>query len=817
MPRILWLCALACLLANEQNTLQAQETWQLQHILDNDDYVLGVQQSPRYDDAPRDNRGLALSHDHRFLYLGYNNPSHKRLVRKISLHVKDPANNRLAVVAQLDLPTASSPAKAIATDDRGRVYLARGRVLEIYDTDLGERLYTLSGFEKCEGVAVARLQGKLVLYASDRGRGTLTRFEFSEGEGTALLQAWQSGWNGEGRIAIAKSRSLRGLAVHSDGTVWLADHEPGKVFRVYADGRAVSTNVPSAMDVALDEKRGEVFVTQDTLRSIAVLRLADGALLRTITPPFADLQLSQEHAGIALSGVESIPGQALFVSNETGRSITLGAQKDSPFSDTDDDNIVFGDDNDPVLVMKFPFAVDAGPDREIAPGQAATLGGNPTVSGGLPPFRYRWTPLEGLNDNTLSNPIARPSRTVTYNLIVTDKAGNTAQDQVTITAPAYVFLARNFVFFAGNENSVGNIYANGPITFERGLPGIHRGDLTAGGEIILYEQNLIIGDIKTRGKVALRGNAKVDGAKREGVEVAQVVLPQFSFQTGGANVTLTTESALPPGSYGKVRIASNVAVHLQNGEYFFERLTAQTSARIVIENASAPTHIHVTAALALGDNAKVQLAQVEGASTTQVHFKVLQKGNLEIGKGAVLLGNLLAPEAHVSFASGARLVGSVAAEAITIAKNASFYFHPDSPKQLFELAPVYLSGEAAPVKATGRQARSQPRVEVDTVAVEIPVVVDSVRDTAQIALPEDTLVFEEPKSPQSSMLVPILAGLILLGLLALLLFLLIRRKRATQALDYWQVQQTRRSTENSGENPDPSNTPKGHWRIRSRR
>ena len=136
MPRILWLCALIWLLACGQNTLRGQETWQIQHILDNDDFVMGVAQSHDNTTAPRDNRGLALSPDQQFLYLGYNNPAERRLVRKISLKVSDPANNRIAVVAQLALATASAPAKAIATDDRGRVYLARGPVIEIYDADL---------------------------------------------------------------------------------------------------------------------------------------------------------------------------------------------------------------------------------------------------------------------------------------------------------------------------------------------------------------------------------------------------------------------------------------------------------------------------------------------------------------------------------------------------------------------------------------------------------------------------------------------------------------------------------------------------------
>ncbi|NUO81257.1 hypothetical protein HUU05_14350 [candidate division KSB1 bacterium] len=821
MPRILWLCALVCLLHSEQNTLQAQETWQIQHIIDNDDYVMGVQQSSRDANAPRDNRGLALSPDRQFLYLGYNNPPDRRLVRKISLRVKDPANNSLAVVAQLAFSNGDAPAKAIATDDKGRVYLARGRRVEIYDANLSERLFALADFEKCEGIAAARLEGKLVLYATDRARGTLSRFELSEGEGLELRHARKAGLSGEGEIVIANHKSLRGLAVQSDGTAWLADHDPGRVFRIYPNGRMNSISVRNAIDVALDEKRGEIFVTQDTSRTITVLRLTDGAFVRTLTPPLAELKLAERGANLALTGVEVIPGQGLFVCNENGRSLTTGAAGDSPFSNSDDSEFFFGDDNDPVLVMNFTFAADAGPDREIMLGQAVTLGGNPTVLGGRPPHRYRWAPLEGLNDNTLSNPIAKPNRTTTYSVIVTDKAGAVAQDRVTITVPNFVFLARAFVFFGGNENSVGNIYSNGPITFETGLPGMHRGNLTAAGDIILYEQNLIIGAVKAGGRLILRPGARVDGTTQERAEIPEMPLPQFSFQTGGANISVTEDMALLPGSYGKVRIAPQAALHLQNGEYYFERLAAQAGSRIIFENAAAPTWINVTAGMNVGDNVKVQLAQTEGASTTQVHFRVLQKGNLEIGKGAVLLGNLVAPAAHVYLASGARLLGSVTAEAITVAKNVMVHSHPAGPQEMLELTPIYLTHGAAPSKAQGPVRRFSSRR--DTVIAPDPVPVDTVVeaaelvDTTQTVVTPDTLIIPMPSTKPGNKLVPVLVGLILLALLLLLLFLLLRRKRTMQPPDYWQVKQTRRTPENPGPHHEQKQDGNRHWRIRSRR
>jgi gliding motility-associated-like protein len=71
---------------------------------------------------------------------------------------------------------------------------------------------------------------------------------------------------------------------------------------------------------------------------------------------------------------------------------------------------------------------DAGPDR-------ATCGINPVQLGGPPePGRvYRWTPVTGLSDPNISNPVATPSVTTLYTLTVTNSGGGcTTPDQVNV-------------------------------------------------------------------------------------------------------------------------------------------------------------------------------------------------------------------------------------------------------------------------------------------------------------------------------------------------------------------------------------------------
>jgi len=87
-----------------------------------------------------------------------------------------------------------------------------------------------------------------------------------------------------------------------------------------------------------------------------------------------------------------------------------------------------------VTVNPLPVA-NAGVDLTILANTSAILGGSPTVP---PGSIYLWTPSISLNYDTVSNPVATPTATTTYTVVVTSSQGCVSSDIVIVTVVANI-------------------------------------------------------------------------------------------------------------------------------------------------------------------------------------------------------------------------------------------------------------------------------------------------------------------------------------------------------------------------------------------
>lgn len=328
-------------------------------------YWVDASSSSPYDQAdyPRDVRGLALSRTNQYLYAGYNNSENGRgEVRKIDTTETNPLTQP-AIEAVL----FGFRGKAIAVDDKDRVYLAEGfhatddsipatydltQQVVIYDSTLTTLLFSFGSEAGCtpspshyclpagsrpEGVAVVRQGTSLVLYVSDRALDTLTQFTLTE-NGSGISSAT---FNGE--VIVSGASDLRGVEVDKSGRIWVADPSADGVFVVESTlTSSTFVSVPDAMDIGFDDVNA--FVTQGPNASgstITVLSQSTFATVTTLTPPYALLNINPTVNGVGedprLSGIAvacplfdcTTPG--FYVANEAAWTAVANADDSSSF------------------------------------------------------------------------------------------------------------------------------------------------------------------------------------------------------------------------------------------------------------------------------------------------------------------------------------------------------------------------------------------------------------------------------------------------------------------------------------------------------
>lgn len=88
-----------------------------------------------------------------------------------------------------------------------------------------------------------------------------------------------------------------------------------------------------------------------------------------------------------------------------------------------DHNLEAAYSNGPVAITSEDLNIFSGDSTQISC----------SVLGGVAPFSYSWSPASGLSSVTAASPLASPSATTTYTVVVTDSIGNSDSGSVTIT------------------------------------------------------------------------------------------------------------------------------------------------------------------------------------------------------------------------------------------------------------------------------------------------------------------------------------------------------------------------------------------------
>jgi hypothetical protein len=98
--------------------------------------------------------------------------------------------------------------------------------------------------------------------------------------------------------------------------------------------------------------------------------------------------------------------------------------------------------------------VQASPDVTICAGSIVQL--SSAVSGGTPPYAYKWTPAFGLSDAAIASPTASPSSSTQYTVTVTDALGCTSADQVVVTVhpPPAISIPRELTICRGQSKRI---------------------------------------------------------------------------------------------------------------------------------------------------------------------------------------------------------------------------------------------------------------------------------------------------------------------------------------------------------------------------
>ena len=151
---------------------------------------------------------------------------------------------------------------------------------------------------------------------------------------------------------------------------------------------------------------------------------------------------------------------------------------------------------------------NAGLGKTMCVGDSVLIGGIPSATNGTAPYTYSWTPVIGLSNAGIANPMASPATTEFYSLTVTDSKGCTHSDSATITVNTCTGITENtsslYMDIFPNPNNGNFIIV---IEGQKGTEQLNIEVMSSFGQLVYHEQVSKV-DVKYEKQVNISNYAK---------------------------------------------------------------------------------------------------------------------------------------------------------------------------------------------------------------------------------------------------------------------------------------------------------------------
>ncbi len=189
------------------------------------------------------------------------------------------------------------------------------------------------------------------------------------------------------------------------------------------------------------------------------------------------------------------------------------------------------------------------------------------------------------------------------------------------------------------------------------------------GPAFLRSNSYIDGSLNITGALELQNGAEVRGETNSVENISIASLPSFAVNSGTEDLTINNDQTgiWQPGSYQNAIIRARGTVTLSSGDYHFNQLNVEPTARVIFDTSSGPIKIFSKETLNLGDRDSLFIPQ--GA---KVLFYTNAQNDIRVGTNESMLNaSILAPRGKVLVYSNSVINGSIGAEIIQLEPRSS--------------------------------------------------------------------------------------------------------------------------------------------------